>query len=262
MKPLEDVCTHIELQRKYWPNLKALMIRDVAERGRSFWDWSEKEWLDSIKRGGHEKPSVAAAAYLLCRFDSLHELGRYNFLFYCLAIRVFGRKRIRSLFAELEAMLVEWGYRDRTARIYIPRAMCEVLITNRSPQLEDLTFELLQKVLQRRQKKTSTLYLSAVSKVLAHRKIISAPVMRMERPRHPNPHLLKGVPEKWVQSAKYWRENARLQRAGPASDLLLPAYGGTLAGSETPDDYDAGAMGPQSRGRAPDDDHEHALWRL
>jgi hypothetical protein len=107
MKPLEDVCTHIELQRKYWPNLKALMIRDVAERGRSFWGWSEKEWLDSIKRGGHEKPSVAAAAYLLCRFDSLHELGRYNFLFYGLAIRVFGRKRIRSLFAELEAMLVE-----------------------------------------------------------------------------------------------------------------------------------------------------------
>jgi hypothetical protein len=104
MKPLEDVCTHIELQRKYWPNLKALMIRDVAERGRSFWGWSEKEWLDSIKRAGHEKPSVAAAAYLLCRFDSLHELGRYNFLFYGLAIRVFGRKRIRRLFAELEAM--------------------------------------------------------------------------------------------------------------------------------------------------------------
>jgi len=94
---------------------------------RSFWGWSEKEWLDSIKRGGHEKPSVVAAAYLLCRFNSLHELGRYNFLSYRLAIRVFGLKRIRSLFAELKAMLVEWGYRDRTARIYIPRAMCEVL---------------------------------------------------------------------------------------------------------------------------------------
>jgi len=230
MKPLEDVCTHIELQRKYWPNLKALMIRDVAERGRTFWGWSEKEWLDSIKRSGHEKPSVAAAAYLLCSFDSLHELGRYNFLFYGLAIRVFGRKRIRSLFAELEAMLVEWGYRDRTARIYIPRAMCEVLVTNRSPHLEDLTFELLQKVQQRRQKKTSTLYLAAVSKVLAHRKIISAPVMRMQRPRHPNPHLLKGVPEKWVQAAKYWRENARYSaRVRQATYYFLLTVGRWLA---------------------------------
>jgi len=243
MKPLEDVCTHIELQRKYWPNLKALMIRDVAERGRSFWGWSEKEWLDSIKRAGHEKPSVAAAAYLLCRFDSLHELGRYNFLFYGLAIRVFGRKRIQSLFAELEAMLVEWGYRDRTARIYIPRAMCEVLVTNRSPHLEDLTFELLQKVQQRRQKKTSTLYLAAVSKVLAHRKIISAPVMRMQRPRHPNPHLLTGVPEKWIQAAKYWRENARYSaRVRQATYYLLLTVGRWLAAKHptitTPEQWD------------------------
>ena len=82
MKPLEDVCTHIELQRKYWPNLKALMVRDMAERGRSFWSWTEHEWIESIKKGGHEKPSVAAVAYVLCGFDSLHELGRYNFLFY------------------------------------------------------------------------------------------------------------------------------------------------------------------------------------
>jgi len=123
IKPLEDVCTHIELQRKYWPNLKALMMRNIAERGRSFWGWSDEEWLESIKKGGHEKPSVAAVAYLLCGFDSLHELGRYNFLFYGLAIRVFGRARVRQLFGELQEMLTEWGYRDRTAKIYIPRAM-------------------------------------------------------------------------------------------------------------------------------------------
>jgi integrase len=209
MKPLEDVSTHIELHRKYWPNLKALMVRDMAARGKSFWSWTEQEWIESIKKGGHEKPSVAAVAYILCEFDSLHELGRYNFLFYGLAIRVFGRARIRQLFGELQTMLTEWGYRERTAKIYIPRAMCEVLITNRSPRLEDLRFEVLQKVMQRRGRKNNTLYLSAVSKVLAHRKIISAPVMRVERPRHPNPNLLKGVPEKWVQAASYWRENAR-----------------------------------------------------
>lgn len=209
MKPLEDVCSHIELQRKYWPNLKAFMVRDTADRSRSFWGWTEKEWLDSIKNGGHEKPSVAAVAYLLCGFDALHELGRYNFLFYGLAIRVFGRQRIRELFAELQAMLVDWGYRERTARIYVPRAMCEVLVTNRSPYLEDLTTEVLQKIQQRRQSHRSTFYLSAVSKVLAYRKIISAPVMRMERPRHPNPHLLTGIPEKWAEAAKYWFENAR-----------------------------------------------------
>ena len=243
MKPLEDVCTHIELQRKYWPNLKALMVRDMAARGKSFWSWTEQEWIESIKKGGHEKPSVAAVAYVLCGFDSLHELGRYNFLFYGLAIRVFGRARLRQLFGELQEMLTEWGYRDRTAKIYIPRAMCEVLITNRSPRLEDLTFDVLQKVMQRRGRKNNTLYLSAVSKVLAHRKIISAPVMRVERPRHPNPHLLEGVPEKWVQAAKYWRENARYSaRVRQATYYFLLTVGRWLAAKHptitTPEQWD------------------------
>src|SRR5690348_12864342 len=158
MRPIEDIATHIELHNKYWPHLKALMVRDVAARGRSFWGWTESEWIESIKKGGHEKPSVAAVAYILCGFDSLYELGRYNHLFYGLAIRVFGRARVRQLFAEVEAMLKEWGYRDRTAKIYVPRAMCAVLITNRSPRLEDLTVEVLEKVMQRRIRKNYSLY--------------------------------------------------------------------------------------------------------
>jgi hypothetical protein len=107
------------------------MLGDMAARGRSYWGWTEQEWIDSIKKGGLEKPSIAGVAYLLCQFDALHKLGRYDFLFYGLSYHIFGRERIRKLFAELEEMLVFWGYRDRTARIYIPRVMCEVLITSR-----------------------------------------------------------------------------------------------------------------------------------
>ena len=47
MKPLEDVSTHIELHRKYWPNLKALMVSDMAARGKSFWSWTEQEWIST-----------------------------------------------------------------------------------------------------------------------------------------------------------------------------------------------------------------------
>jgi hypothetical protein len=90
MKPLEDVCTHIELQSKYWANLKAMMLRDVAARGRSYWGWTEEEWIESIKKGGHEKPSVASVGYLLCGFDALHKLGGKTFIFYGLAYRIFG----------------------------------------------------------------------------------------------------------------------------------------------------------------------------
>jgi integrase len=118
-----------------------------------------------------------------------------------------------------------------------------VLITNRSPRLEDLTFEVVQKVMQRRGRKNNTLYLSAVSKVLAHRKIISAPVMRVERPRHPNPHLLEGVPEKWVRAANYWRENARHSaRVRQATYYFLLTVGRCLTAKHptitTPEQWD------------------------
>ena len=46
------------------------------------------------------------------------------------------------------------------------------------------TVEALQKVFDRRPGKNRTIFLSAVSKVLANREIISAPIKRMERPRY------------------------------------------------------------------------------
>src|SRR5260370_1381123 len=69
MKPLEDVCTHIELQRKYWANLKAMMVREVAARGRSYWGGTGEEWIEGIRKGGHERPSGAAVGYVLCGFE-------------------------------------------------------------------------------------------------------------------------------------------------------------------------------------------------
>jgi integrase len=114
-------------------------------------------------------------------------------------------------------MLEGWGYRERLAGTYAPRVLCELFVTNRSPRLEDLSTELLYKVQQRRLSNASTWCLSVISKVLASRGIISAPIMRIDKRRCPNPELMAGIPEKWAQAAKYWYENgtrsARLRRA-------------------------------------------------
>ncbi len=208
LNPLEDVCNHVGLQEKYRSNLKILMLRDMAARKRSFWGWSEEEWVESIKKGGHEKPTVASVAYLLCEFNALHRLGRRNFLFYGVGYRVFGRERLHVLFAEVKEMLLRWGYRTRMASVYVPRVLCELLVTNRSPHLEDLTLELLKTVERRRVSSVSTWCLTALSKILASRGIISAPMMRMDKRKGTNPHSTTGVPEKWAQAARYWHENA------------------------------------------------------
>jgi hypothetical protein len=62
------------------------------------------------------------------------------------------------------------------AGIDAPRVLCELLITNRSPRLEDLTLELMETVLQRRVTPMGTSWcLAAISKVLASKGIISEP---------------------------------------------------------------------------------------
>jgi len=217
LEPVEDVFNHVRFQRNRRPAIKILLLQELLKRGRSLWGWTEDEWLETIKRSGRDRHFATAAAYLLCEFDGLHRLGRRNFVFCCLAYRVFGRERLRTLFGEVTQMLVSWGYRERLAGTYAPRVLCELLITNRSPRLEDLTLELLRTVEQRRVSKTSTWCLSVLSKILASRGIISAPIMRMNKPKRANPELTAGVPEKWVEAAKYWYENGtcsvRLRRA-------------------------------------------------
>lgn len=66
LRPLEDVCSHTRLHEKYRPGLKVLMLREMAARARSFWGWSEEEWIETTKNTGHAKHTVAVFAYLLC----------------------------------------------------------------------------------------------------------------------------------------------------------------------------------------------------
>ncbi len=50
LKPLEDVCAHIELHQKYRTNLKILMLRDMAGRGKSYWGWTEGGRSGGLRR--------------------------------------------------------------------------------------------------------------------------------------------------------------------------------------------------------------------
>jgi integrase len=217
LDPLEDVFAHIGYQRRRWPGLKILLLKEMLARGRSPWGWTDDEWLETIQKSGRDRHSVSATAYLLCKFDGLHRLGRRNFVFCCLAYRIFGRERLRALFSEVTQTLIGWGYRKKLAGTFAPRVLCELFVTNRSPRLEDLTLELLQTVERRRVSKTSTWCLSVLSKVLASRGIIPVPMMRMDKPKRANPELTAGVPGKWAEAARYWYENGtrclRLRRA-------------------------------------------------
>jgi hypothetical protein len=136
LDPLEDVFNHVRFQRNRRPAMKILSPKEMLRRGRSLWGWTEDEWLETIKKSGRDRHFVTAVGYLLCEFNGLHKLGRRNFVFCCLANRVFGRERLRALFSEVTQTLVGWGYHQKVAGTYVPRVLCELFVTNRSPRLE------------------------------------------------------------------------------------------------------------------------------
>lgn len=82
-------------------------------------------------------------AYLLGGFTRLEAIGTY--FQYRLAIKVFGREPVDTAVRRVREELQRIGYGSR-ATGYVPTALCEALLLNRSPRLEALTVEVLEAV--------------------------------------------------------------------------------------------------------------------
>ncbi|MFE3270755.1 site-specific integrase [Streptomyces sp. NPDC059215] len=88
---------------------------------RTFWGWTEEEWIHLLGRtqaesrrhapawaGDEVRSYLAAHAYLLGSFDEFHRLGSFQRL--TLAWRIFGRDRVNAEVARLRSILSAWGY--------------------------------------------------------------------------------------------------------------------------------------------------------
>lgn len=129
----------------------AVLLLRCAEMGRSYWDWTSREWLDllgdshaAFRRGvpswaANEpaRPFLCAHAFLLGDFDDFHRLG--HFRRQTLAARIFGEARVKAEIDRVRRVLVGWGYKyggseDST----IPAVASQMFLLNRSPHIEDL----------------------------------------------------------------------------------------------------------------------------
>ena len=121
----------------------------------AYWAWTPDQWNGIVGashvaykdrvtgRCKHARNGLLCAAYLLCDYHEVHALGKYDRV--ALAYRVFGQNRVDAELARVLAVLVQWGY-SRFSRSGMRMALCEVFIENRSPRLEDITYELLDRL--------------------------------------------------------------------------------------------------------------------
>ncbi len=221
-KPVEDLFNHTKLRQAVRPFLVLYLLREMSRRGRSFWGWTTEEWIETINNHPPQQQHLIAAAYLLCGFTELDTVGWRHPLYVNLAQKVFGQNCVEETLGRVRTLLVEWGYSGKATMRFIPRTVCEALLANRSPHLEDLTIEALKAVEEsrkrnkKRQKGTGSrpsVWLVAVSRVLTKLGVIREPLCPFTKTpawKAEKCELAGNVPTEWANLCRFWFDTSTL----------------------------------------------------
>jgi hypothetical protein len=210
VRPLEDVLESVHApSSKRHCIIRAVMI-EMAARGTSFWAWSLDQWRESIcsdltqsaQRYGWKgefshpaRPFLPAIAYLLDVHPDaptlIDPIGITAF-----ARRIFGREALDAALGPLLTVLDSWGYtHNHTSVKRFGTCVFYLLVQNRSPSLEDLSIELLERYSQSCAPESVKRYIFQVSRALNALGIIK----RHLPGRRGNMRCLN-VGEEWISS--------------------------------------------------------------
>lgn len=234
VQPLLDVLDITEMSRsKRRQNCRRRkvvrrLLREMYQRRRSFWSWSSNAWVELIgtteKRGHLYNPrnfrlSIMCVAYVLGGFTDFRLTGRFPS--HRLCVRVFGEDAVGKVIQRVDEQLLRWGY-GKTTLWAANAALCEILILNRSPRLEDLTLEFLldlrARVIKDRGKGKGyeitalgvKIYL--ISRLLASFGIVSSPIPEEINVNKKYVDVATiGMASEWMSWCKRWRATSVLQ---------------------------------------------------
>jgi integrase len=144
--PLNDVLrlTHADWRERH--AVVHLLLAEMAQRRSAFWAWTRLEWLATLRATPAPlRQYVMAVPYLLLGLTDLHvEFARFKRRIF--AWKVFGRAPVDVSVQQVCDELRRWGYGGSIGDHDAPRALCELLLVQGSPRVEDLTPELIAAV--------------------------------------------------------------------------------------------------------------------
>jgi integrase len=228
VQPVNDVCTVLAAPASIHPVLRHVVFRAMHDRGTSFWAWSAEEWWSAINvpatsHAGRARLYMVGLSYLLCSWMDLYQLRPFPVTQF--ATQVFGQVPFDTTLNRVLGMLTQWGYAAHWLQREFPRALATILLLNRSPALEDLTSEGLNRI--QRQYPTPALARAILKlrRVLAEVGVLVLPPQHPIRTRKPphKPNLLVDVPEPWLTVCERWRATSTLEpqtRKGTYETLL------------------------------------------
>jgi integrase len=208
------------------------LVREVHRHGRAYWGWTDAEWIDTMAHAPMERQSIAGVAYLLCGFSSVSTMSHTHIVYAVLARKVFGADRIDAVISRIGAALDTYGYVKTGSRQAIYRVVCEQLLANRSPVMEEITLDRLCDLAAQRHPSVAKRGLVAVSRGLTTMGIVREP-LPVEKPHATKllqPSLTANVPSEWARLARHWLETSTGSADGRRSVYyLLLAIGRWLA---------------------------------
>jgi hypothetical protein len=129
------------------------LVLEMHLRRISYWVWSREEWLETLCvsnknfrvrfqwTSGNARHALVTSTYLLGLFDDFRTLGLIDRS--ALACRVFGREWIEAQIKQVIDVIRSWGF-SRFMGKDVQWALCTALLANKSPNLHDLSAEVLK----------------------------------------------------------------------------------------------------------------------
>ncbi len=218
-----EISTHHPRTRQL---VRRTLLVETHQRRKPWWAWTADEWFEILcetaviftKRypgAGMCRQQVLTVAYLLCGFTDFHKLGA--FLRKTLADTAFGAARMEATIQRVVEGTRQWGLTDQED-LALYSVVREALLVNRSPHLEDLTYDLLLMMRERTDTLAIKRALGTFSRALLalglfDKTLPEVPLPLMKKVAHPQKLLIAGtdtvLPE-WLQYCQRWHATSTL----------------------------------------------------
>ena len=150
--PINDVLDITTVGMKQTPGIIAPLMRVMNRKRTTFWGFRPDDWTTMLSpRGNPSGPKIyhntrqylIATAYYLGDFTDFQAIVPFRER--RLANKVFGPIWLESK-RRIETALAGWGYGSQLLKEDLPKTLSLILLMNRSPLLEDLSAEALDRI--------------------------------------------------------------------------------------------------------------------
>jgi integrase len=222
LDPVEDALALVPGKHSDKGMAAAALLRACQRKGCAYWGWSPEVWCQILGRtqaqffcehgclvDGAGRQYMIAVAYLLGCFRQVRLLGDFDRA--ALARKVFGLQAVEEALNPVQESLSGWGYAAEQ-NTGLMSTVCEALLLNQSPRLDDLTAAGLQEFRHgcsvcRRS------HFHQLSKALTGLGFLDAP-LGIAKPNRPTSSLpaaaQDGIDGEWMQWTQRWENTSTL----------------------------------------------------